>query len=41
MRPFGVFGEVVFADAGFAVKAMQGGFGGDAHQVAVAFFVFG
>ena len=35
----GVFGEKFLADARLVVKAVQRGFRGDLHQVAVAFFV--
>ena len=38
---FGVFGEVALADAGLAVEAVERGLGGDADEVAVAFFVLG
>ncbi len=38
---FGVFGEEGFRDARLFVEAVQGGFGGEADEVAVAGFVFG
>ena len=37
----GVFGEETLADARLAIKAVQGGLGGDADQVPVALLVFG
>ncbi len=38
---FGVAGEEVFGDAGLAVEAVEGGLGGEAHEVAIAGFIFG
>jgi hypothetical protein len=38
---FGVLGEIALADAGLAVEAVEGGFGGDADEVAIALFVGG
>jgi len=40
-QPLGVLGEEALADARLAVEAVQRGFGGDADEVAIAFFVFG
>ncbi len=40
-QPFGVFGEVALADSRLAIEAVQRGLGGDADEVAIAFFVFG
>ena len=37
----GVFGEKFLGDAGLAVEAVQRGLGGEADEIAVAFFVFG
>ena len=37
----GVFSEVLFADAGLAVEAVERGLGGDADEVAIALFVGG
>jgi len=37
----GVLGEVALADAGLAIEAVEGSFGGDADEVAIAFFVSG
>ncbi len=37
---FGVFGEEVFADAWLAIEAVEGGFAGEADEVAIACFVF-
>ena len=37
----GMFGQIFLADARLAVEAVERGLRGNAHQVAVAFFVFG
>ena len=37
----GMFGEEFLADARLVIKAVQRGFRGDLHQIAVAFFVLG
>src|SRR5260370_39023283 len=39
-QAFGVFCEECFADAGFAVEAVQGGLAGETYEVAVAGLVF-
>src|ERR1700733_3493505 len=36
-----MLGQIFFADARFAIEAVQRGLGGDADEVAIAFFVFG
>ena len=38
---FAVFREEFLADAGLAVEAVERCFGGEADQVAIAFFIFG